>query len=212
MRYLIFIIMGYLSGSILYAYLIPKIILKIDIRENSTDENPGTSNAFINGGIFCGILVLLFELGKGFFPVWIASKSLNIENILFSGVMVAPVIGHAYPLFNFKKGGKSIAVSFGVLLGLFPITDPVIILALFYILFSIILVINPHFFRSIITFSLFSLTCLLIENNNSIIVGCIIISSIIVHRHFIKYHGEKLRIIPFYEELKERKINRNKFN
>lgn len=211
MRYLIFIIMGYLSGSILYAYLIPKIFLKIDIRENSTDENPGAANAFINGGVFCGILVLLFELGKGFFPVWIASKSLNIENILFSAVLAAPVLGHAYPVFNLENGGKSIAVSFGVLLGLYPIVEPVIFLAFFYILFSIIIIINPHFFRSIITFSFFSLTCLLLENNNSIILGCIIISSIVVHKHFLKYQGEKLRVIPFYEGLKERKINRNKF-
>lgn len=211
MRYLIFIIMGYLSGSILYAYLIPKLILKIDIRENSTDENPGAANAFINGGIFCGILVLLFELGKGFFPVWIAAKSLNIENILFSGVIVAPVIGHAYPVFNFKNGGKAIAVSFGVLLGLYRIVEPLFFLVFFYILFSIIIIINPHFFRSIVTFSLFSLTCLLLENNNSIILGCIIISSIVIHKHFLKYQGEKLRVNLFYEVLKERKINRNKF-
>lgn len=211
MGYLIFIIMGYLSGSILYAYLIPKIFLKIDIREKSTDDNPGVANAFINGGVFCGILVLLFELGKGFFPIWIASKSLNIENILFSGVLAAPVLGHAYPVFNLKKGGKSIAVSFGVLLGLYPVVEPVIILAFFYILFSIVIIINPHFFRSIITFSFFSLTCLLLENNSSIILGCIIISSIVVHRHFLKYQGEKLGVIPFYEVLKEGKINRNKF-
>lgn len=211
MRYLLFIIMGYLSGSMLYAYLIPRLILKIDIRENSTDENPGTANAFINGGILCGILVLLFELGKGFFPIWIALKSLDIENILFSGVLAAPVIGHAYPVFNFKKGGKAIAVSFGVLLGLFPIIDPVIFLAIFYILFSIIIIINPHFFRSIVTFSFFTVTCLLLENNYSIILGCIIISSIVVHKHFLKYKGEKLRVIPFYEVLRERKINRNKF-
>ena len=55
MGYLIFIITGYLSGSILYAYLIPKIFLKIDIRGKSTDQNPGVVNAFINGGVFYGI-------------------------------------------------------------------------------------------------------------------------------------------------------------
>lgn len=211
MEYLRFIIIGYLSGSVLYAYLIPKFILKIDIRENSIDGNPGTANAFVNGGTFCGILVLLFELGKGFLPVWIASQFLDIENILFAGVLAAPVIGHAYPLFNINSGGKAIAVSFGVLLGLFPRIETFIFLAFFYILFSVILVINPHFFRSIITFLLFSLTCLILEKNKSINFGCIIISTIVIRKHFLKYNGEKLSIVPLYEALRERKINRNKY-
>lgn len=211
MEYLRFIIIGYVSGSVLYAYLIPKFILKIDIRENSMDGNPGTANAFINGGTLCGILVLFLELLKGFLPVWIASKFLDIENILFAGVLAAPVIGHAYPLFNIKSGGKAIAVSFGVLLGLVPRIQAFIFLAFFYILFSIILVINPHFFRTIITFLLFSLTCLLLEKNKSIILGCSIISSVVVHKHFLKYNGEKLSVVSFSELGKERKINRNKF-
>jgi acyl phosphate:glycerol-3-phosphate acyltransferase len=211
MEYLRFIIIGYISGSILYAYLIPKFILKIDIRENSMDGNPGTANAFMNGGVLCGILVLFLELLKGFLPVWIASQFLDMENILFAGVLASPVIGHAYPLFNLKNGGKAIAVSFGALLGLFPRIDTVIFLAFFYIFFSVVLVINPHFFRSVITFLLFSLTCLLLEKNKSIILGCSIISSIVVHKHFLKYNGEKLSILPFYEAGKERKINRNKY-
>lgn len=211
MEYLRFIIIGYISGSILYAYLIPKFILKIDIRENSMDGNPGTANAFMNGGALCGILALFLELLKGFLPVWIASQFLDIENILFAGVLAAPVIGHAYPLFNLKNGGKAIAVSFGALLGVFPRSDTFIFLAFFYIFFSVILVINPHFFRSVITFLLFSLTCLLLEKNKAIILGCSIISSIVVHKHFLKYNGEKLRILPFYEAGKERKINRNKY-
>lgn len=211
MEYLRFIIIGYISGSILYAYLIPKLILKIDIRDNSIDGNPGTANAFMNGGVLCGILVLLLEVSKGFLPVWIASKFLDMGNILFAGVLAAPVIGHAYPLFNLKNGGKAIAVSFGVLLGLFPKIEIFIFLAFFYILFSVILIINPHFFRSVITFLFFSLTCLLLEKNKSIILGCSVISSVAIHKHFLKYNGEKLSIIPFYEAGKERKINRNKF-
>ena len=62
MDYLFYMIWGYLSGSILFAYLIPWFMKHIDIRELSEDKNPGTFNAFVFGGIGCGITVLLLEL------------------------------------------------------------------------------------------------------------------------------------------------------
>ena len=44
-----FSIAGYLSGSILYAYWIPKILFQKDICALSPDGNPGTANAFVYG-------------------------------------------------------------------------------------------------------------------------------------------------------------------
>ena len=49
MDYLFYVIWGYLSGSILFAYLIPWFMKHIDIRELSEDKNPGTFNAFVFG-------------------------------------------------------------------------------------------------------------------------------------------------------------------
>lgn len=204
MNYFIFIILGYLSGSILYAYFIPKLILNVDIREKSNDGNPGTVNAFMNSGIFLGIIVLIFELGKGFIPVWISTHFVDLENWLFVGILVAPVLGHAFPLFSLKNGGKAIAVSFGSLLGLFPIMEPVLILAFFYILFSVVIIVNPHFFRSIITFFLFSFFCIFLVENKAIILGCCIISVIVVFKHFMKYEAEKLKITPFYKLINDK--------
>ena len=67
-----FIFAGYLSGSILFAYLIPKYFYHIDICRLSDDQNPGAFNAFTHTGIRTGTLILLLELAKGFFPVHIA--------------------------------------------------------------------------------------------------------------------------------------------
>lgn len=67
-----FIFAGYLSGSILFAYLIPKYFYHIDICRLSDDQNPGAFNAFAHTGIKTGTLILLLELAKGFFPVHIA--------------------------------------------------------------------------------------------------------------------------------------------
>ena len=53
MTYLFWCAAGYLSGSVLYAYLIPKQFCHVDIRTLSDDGNPGTANAFKYAGFFC---------------------------------------------------------------------------------------------------------------------------------------------------------------
>ena len=50
------------------------------------------------------------------------------------------------------KGGKAIAVSFGCLLGLLPNLSPFFLLAFFYLLFSLLIIIRPHLLRTIITY------------------------------------------------------------
>ena len=76
MNELFFILVGYLSGSILYAYLLPKYICHIDIMKDSDDHNPGTFNAFALAGTQVGILVIALELLKGFLPMDVCICSL----------------------------------------------------------------------------------------------------------------------------------------
>ena len=140
MNYIFFILLGYLSGSVLYAYLIPRWFCQIDIMKDTSDHNPGTFNAFKKAGPKVGTLVICLELAKGFLPVYLASHALDTTRLLFAFVLCAPVAGHAFPVFHPKKGGKAIAVSFGVLLGLFPYYRPVLLLACFYLLFSFCIV------------------------------------------------------------------------
>ena len=65
---LCFTVFGYLSGSILFARVYAGLFGK-DLITDSKDGNPGTSNAFIYGGMACGILTLLGDLIKGVLPV-----------------------------------------------------------------------------------------------------------------------------------------------
>lgn len=202
MSYIIFTILGYISGSILYASLIPKAICHINICEVSDDGNPGTANAYIHCGFFIGTLVLLLELGKGFLPLFIAARFLEMESFMFVPVMIAPVLGHAFPMrftrnSAHKKGGKAIATSFGVLLGLAPIVLPVLLLAVTYIVFSLVLVINPHLYRSIVTFGVFSLLTFLLVPLPPVAVGSLIISIIVIFKHLQAYHGETLSVRLF---------------
>lgn len=195
-KYLFYIIIGYLSGSIMYAYLLPRFIKHIDVRMLSEDGNPGTANAFKHAGIPAGILVILCELLKGALPVWFAAHSVDISSLFFSLVLAAPVLGHAFPLFwKCKRGGKAIAVSFGVLLGLYPNLTPVLSLAALYILFSLVIVIKPHFFRSVITFFVFTICCLCSKSTpSSVTAGCFILSVTVIWKHLVRYQGERINL------------------
>lgn len=187
----------------MYAYLLPKLLKHIDVRTLSEDGNPGTANAFIHAGVPIGILVIICELLKGALPVWFAARSVDISNLLFSLVLAAPVLGHAFPLFwECKKGGKAIAVSFGVLLGLYPNLTPVLSLAALYLLFSLVIVIKPHFFRSVITFLVFTVCCLCSKSTpDSVTAGCFILSLTVIWKHFVRYQGEHINLQFLHERL-----------
>mgnify|MGYP001775382175 FL=1 len=193
-RYYFFILFGYLSGSILFARLLPKYLRHIDICELSEDNNPGVFNAFKHAGPVIGSMTLLLELAKGFLPVHVGLQLLDPRNTLFALVLAAPVFGHAFPLFRPKEGGKSIAVSFGCLLGLFPDLAPVCTLAAFYLLFSAVVIIEPHLVRSIVTYLCFSLMTFRYSAPRPVILGALVISGIVIFKHLVKFEKEPVSI------------------
>lgn len=148
-KYALCIIIGYFSGGLLFAYFIPKVAKHVDVTELSDDKNPGTFNAFKYGGLWCGMAALSLEIFKGFAPVFAAAKFMPANTALFVPVALAPVLGHAFsPFFGLKKGGKCIAVSFGVLLGTHAHLIAAICLAAFLLFFSVIIIINPNSLRT----------------------------------------------------------------
>ena len=158
---IIMIVAGILCGSILFSSYLPRLIKKVDIVQLSSDHNPGTANAMQHAGIPVGILCLLGDIFKGVIPVHMAVR-LGLESgCLFSLIMAAPVLGHAYSLFHRGRGGKAIAVSFGVLIGLMPIhTEPVFALCSIYLFFSLVVRIRPHTRRTRITYILLAASAL----------------------------------------------------
>lgn len=156
----------------MFSVLIPKLLFKIDVTVNSKDHNPGSSSVFKSCGVKMGLLCLLLDLLKGFIPVFIAQFMFNVTHPLFGFIVIAPVIGHVFPLFYGFNGGKGIATSFGVLLGLLPYSFMVFVLAFYYLLFSLLIKIYPIRKRSIVTYLLFGITSFII----SLIIDQIIIA------------------------------------
>lgn len=203
MNYIFFTILGFCLGSTLFAYWIPKLFKGVDICVLPKDHNPGVANAYIYGGFWLGTLALFCELGKGFFPVFISQYFLDPGSFFFFPVIAAPVLGHAFPFFRRGEGGKAIAVSFGVTLGLYPEIVPVCYLIVFFLFFSLVVVVSPHSFRSVVTFGLFALCVFFRVHVISIRVGCFAVAAIVILKHLMKYQGEPLEIHLFRHKKQE---------
>lgn len=183
--YLFYIVIGFLSGSILFGRIIPFLLKKVDVMQESDDGNPGAFNAFACGGPGCGFLALFFDLLKGALPIMLCKSHIGIESWLFTFVVAAPVFGHAHSIFNKGKGGKGIAVSFGVLLGLLPIWQPLVLLAVCYILFLIAIPAKSDTRKSIYAFFVFGIGSLFVVKYRTIMCGCILIAGIVIHKHYL---------------------------
>ena len=177
----IFILGGYLCGSILFARIFGVLVAKKDITEGTSDENPGTANAFLIGGFWCGLLTLICELMKGFLPVFLYMYGEPPKDAL-AFVLAAPVVGHVFPLFFHFRGGKGIAVSFGCLLGLLPNIFPALLLALFFIFFSVGLRISPNYYRTLAAYIGTEIAMLFFSRSPSVLIGFSLIFGVVLFR------------------------------
>ncbi len=158
----LFTLLGYLSGSILYANVFGSLFGKDKLYQDSPDQNPGTANAYRYGGFWCGTLTLLCDLLKGFLPVFLYSRLVpDAKEWGMLPVLIAPVVGHIFPIFGKFHGGKGIAATFGCLLGLLPDFQPVFLFAAVFLFLSIGLRITPHYYRTIVAYLLTSLAMIL---------------------------------------------------
>ncbi|MFM7661519.1 MAG: glycerol-3-phosphate 1-O-acyltransferase PlsY [Bacteroidota bacterium] len=133
------ILFGYLLGSIPTAIWVGRRFQKIDIREHGS-KNAGATNTFRILGKKAGIIVLTIDVGKGIlasiFPILFndffeISYAFLICLRLFSSIF--SMVGHVLPIFAQFKGGKGVATSFGVLIGLQPLAALICILLFLFI-------------------------------------------------------------------------------
>lgn len=129
MEFFLFAFIAYLLGSIPSALIVGKVGYKIDIREHGSG-NLGATNTFRVLGKKAGIIVTLSDIFKGIIAVLIP-LFFDVEvNQLIIGLFA--VLGHTYPVFAKFKGGKAVATSAGIFLGVYPLLF-LIMLATFFL-------------------------------------------------------------------------------
>ena len=119
----ILIIASYLVGAIPFGLLIAKAY-GIDIRTVGSG-NIGATNVSRALGKKWGYLCFVLDALKGLLPMLAAMvilpAELTIAKIgLWLAVGAAAILGHVFPVYLKFKGGKGVATSLGVVLGLWP--------------------------------------------------------------------------------------------
>lgn len=197
MEYALFTLLGFLSGSVLWAWYLPLWLKKTDVTEGSPDGNPGVFNCVAKAGWPVGLLALLLELLKGALPVFWAASYLGMGHWAFALVLAAPAAGHIFSPLRGFRGGKGIAVSFGALLGLLPLWQPVGLLAASYLFFSLVVKVSPHRYRSIVTFVCFALGTVVWLFGTPVSLGCILLAAMVTARHLSPEGDEDRASIRF---------------
>ncbi len=127
MNELLLIVLAYLIGSIPTSVWVSKHFFDIDIRDYGSG-NAGATNTYRVLGPKWGTMVMLTDMLKGIAAVKLAlllpeyaDSDVNLQN-LQTGLGLAAVIGHIFPIWADFRGGKGVATLFGLVLGISPLT------------------------------------------------------------------------------------------
>lgn len=116
---------AYLIGSIPTGYIFGRVFKGIDIRQFGSG-NIGATNTLRVIGRLPGLIVLAVDIFKGFLCVtYIAGFFMHISPLarpeLYRVLVgLATIAGHNWTIFLKFKGGKGVATSAGVVIGLVP--------------------------------------------------------------------------------------------
>lgn len=123
---LVQVLLAYLIGSIPSAVWIGKALYGIDVRKHGSG-NAGATNVIRVLGYKAGIPVLLFDVFKGWFAVFLTSlfpdQGLTPDQLVFIEISagVAAALGHVFPVFAGFRGGKGVGTMAGVGIALYPL-------------------------------------------------------------------------------------------
>lgn len=117
---------GYLIGSVPTAVWLGNL-WGVDLRRDGSG-NPGANNARRLGGYTLALLVLIVEIAKGLSAVVVGLMIADQIGGLAAGV--AAVAGNVFNVWLGFHGGKGLAISGGVIIGLWPAAFPVVVIVL----------------------------------------------------------------------------------
>jgi len=128
----IVVILSYLVGSIPTSIIVARYVRGIDIRQFGSG-NAGGTNVLRVLGWRAGMFVIAMDIGKGLVATMLVARLLYgpfpfpnttpFDDFTLVQIMAgsSAILGHVWTLFAGFKGGKGIATSAGMLLGIAPV-------------------------------------------------------------------------------------------
>lgn len=165
----VMLVLSYLIGAFPSGLVIGKLFFKKDIRQYGSG-NTGATNSFRVLGRPAGFVVTFLDIFKGFitvfFPLWFPVHADGIISTFFTNGLIVglfAILGHVYPIYLKFNGGKAVATSAGVVLGV----NPLLLLVLAIIFFGILKIFKYVSLSSIIA------------------AICCVIGSVIIHDYIL---------------------------
>ncbi|GAB5656195.1 TPA: glycerol-3-phosphate 1-O-acyltransferase PlsY [Staphylococcus aureus] len=184
MMIIVMLLLSYLIGAFPSGFVIGKLFFKKDIRQFGSG-NTGATNSFRVLGRPAGFLVTFLDIFKGFitvfFPLWLPVHADGpISTFFTNGLIVGlfTILGHVYPVYLKFQGGKAVATSAGVVLGVNPI-----LLLILAIIFFIVLKIFKYVSLASIVAAICCVIGSLIIQDYILLVVSFLVSIILIIRH-----------------------------
>ncbi|HEI1429946.1 TPA: glycerol-3-phosphate 1-O-acyltransferase PlsY [Staphylococcus aureus] len=184
MMIIVMLLLSYLIGAFPSGFVIGKLFFKKDIRQFGSG-NTGATNSFRVLDRPAGFLVTFLDIFKGFitvfFPLWLPVHADGpISTFFTNGLIVGlfAILGHVYPVYLKFQGGKAVATSAGVVLGVNPI-----LLLILAIIFFIVLKIFKYVSLASIVAAICCVIGSLIIQDYILLVVSFLVSIILIIRH-----------------------------
>jgi len=178
------IILAYLIGSFPTSFLLARIFKGIDIRKVGSG-NAGATNVLRSVGKLPALITLVVDILKGTIVVTLVagyfySFDIDMRYDAYRGLMgLVVVCGHVWSVFLKFKGGKGVATTLGVAIGLTPfalIPSAFIWLVVFYIT-------NFVSLASIMALLLFPAVTCILKYSFYTILSSVVICSLSIYKH-----------------------------
>ena len=168
--------LGYLAGSIPFAFLVARRH-GVDLRRSGSG-NVGATNVLRTSGVPLAVTAMVLDAVKGAVAVLIAQR-LTEGPATPVAAGLAAIIGHIYPVWLHFRGGKGVATAAGVFGVLTPLA-----LAVAAGVFVLAVFVSRYISVGSVAGALTLATMAVIDDPpTAVVAGAIVAALVIVHRH-----------------------------
>lgn len=182
--FLISVILAYLIGSFPTSFIMAKAVKGVDIRQVGS-QNAGATNVLRSVGKLPALVTLIVDILKGVFVVTILANFLYpyLEDLDFdfyrSFLGLIAVCGHIWPVWLKFRGGKGVATTLGVAIGLAPL----VLLPSVIIWLAIFFMTNYVSLASIAALIAFPIVAIIFHQSLYLVLISVVICSISIFKH-----------------------------
>ena len=137
-EFILMLLAAYLLGSIPVAYIAARFHRGIDIRQYGSGQ-VGAGNLFRSVSKPLGLVVGIYDAGKGVLMVWLAHL-IGLGFLYQIIIGIAVIAGHNWPVFLKFNAGRGMATTVGIAFYLLPQGIPIFI---FFVLLSVVVGSTP---------------------------------------------------------------------